>query len=81
MKNLASNLESNKSLATIGDKVIYSDAYNFMSYIVTDIFEGGMELEALTDDCSVAKGEKEDIFFDSLQLGWQLCKMIVDIWD
>ena len=81
MSNSTSNLESNKSLVAIGDKVCYSDACNVMNYIVTDIFDGGMEIEALTDDCGVRKGEKEDIYFDSLQNGWELSKTITDLWD
>ena len=80
MPNLTSNLELNKSLASIGDKVCYSDTCNSMDYVVTDVFEGGLELEALTNDCAVRKGEKEDKYFNSLQKGWELCKTITEIW-
>ena len=71
-----SNSELNKNLAKVGDKVSYSDSCNNMDYVITEVFYGGVELEALTDSCGVPKGEKEDIYFEYLQVGWELCKTV-----
>lgn len=66
-----SKLSIDKNILRIGDVVTYCDSVNFMTYEVSELFEGGAELKAISG-CGVEGGEFEDIYFDSLQLGWEL---------
>ena len=63
-KALMSEVELNKELIRVGDKLYYSDATNFETWAVTELFEGGFEAK---DD-----EETKDFYFDELQKGWDI---------
>lgn len=67
---LKSEVEKFQNILKVGDKINYSDGCNFMEYQITELFEDGIEVKALTDNCNIEKGKCEDLFFNELQKGW-----------
>jgi len=62
--SLISEVERNKDLICINDKLYYVDDSNCQKWIVTELFEGGFTAK---DDY-----EERDFFFCELQLGWTI---------
>ena len=69
--DLQSEVELNSNIIELGDSITYSDNCNFMQYEVTDLFDGGIEVKAMNDNCNVEKGKFEDLYFNELQTGWK----------
>jgi len=70
-KELKSEVELNNNIIEVSDLITYSDNSNFMQYKVTELFEGGMEVKAMNDNCNVEIGKLEDLYFNELQIGWK----------
>ena len=68
--DLVFEIEKYKSIVKVGDVIHYVDASNCMTYEVTENFGEGIEVKALSDNCSVEKGKFEALYFDELQRGW-----------
>ena len=65
LQTLRSEVEKRQNEVIVGMKLYYTDACNFMSWIVTDVFEGGFEAKD-------KDGFIEDLYFDELQMGWKI---------
>lgn len=64
MEKINSNVENNKDLVKVGTRISYSDAVNFMTYIVTDV--DNESFECINKETK----EEEFYFFKELQHGW-----------
>ena len=64
MKNLISEVTSNKELIKAGVKLTYMDNANFQKWEVTEIFDWGFEANDWVDT--------KDFYFNELQLGWEI---------
>lgn len=61
---MKSEVEKNQKLIKVNDTLIYCDASNCESWLVTELFEGGFE----------AKNDYEtkDFYFNEFQNGWSI---------
>jgi len=70
INTLKSEIEINQHLIEVNDIIFYVDGSNFMEYKVTELFEGGIEVKALNNDCNIEINKFEDLYFHQLQCGW-----------
>jgi hypothetical protein len=71
---MSNQLGLNASLLVAGDKVHYSDASNFITYEVTDVFDDGFEVKNINKDCPI-EHQFECHFFADMQYGWSVSEL------